>query len=75
MKGLSPHTDRLTDGFSPHRYDHEFLDVKIIGRMGAAVDNIHHRDRQSPGGDTTQVPVQRQVICIGCGPGRSHGNA
>ena len=36
----------FTPGMGGHRHNHEFLNVHVVGCVGTAVQNIHHRQRQ-----------------------------
>ena len=56
------------------RNDHEFLDVEIVVGMGAAVDDVHHRNRQLHDAGTAEVTVQRQTGFFGGGLGHGHGD-
>ena len=58
----------LADGFRPalgaHRHDHEFLEIDLVVRVLAAVDDVRHRHRQLAGVGAADVAVQRQVVAI-----------
>jgi hypothetical protein len=58
----------------PEGSDHEFLQVDRIVGMRAAIDDVHHRDRQEVGGDAAQVAIERSTLrCCPCA-GSGHGN-
>lgn len=40
------------------RHDHEFLDIDGIGRMGTAIQDIHHGDRQVVAIDAAEETVE-----------------
>ena len=47
------------------RDDHELLEVHVVVRVRAAVDDVHHRHRQDPGRVAAQVAPQREVLLRG----------
>src|SRR5699024_11246889 len=51
---------RLAEGRSGNRHDHEFLDLDVVGRVRAAVENVHHGHRQGLGIAAADVVVKRQ---------------
>ena len=69
MKSLGPHANGLGERLGPNRKDHEFLDVQIVGRMGSAVNDVHHRQWQAAGIDPAQIAIQRPAVGIGRRPG------
>ena len=48
----------LGKGGSAHRHDHELLEVHVVVRMHAAVQDVHHGRGQQVGVDAAQVAVQ-----------------
>jgi len=56
------------------RHDHVFLAVRCGIRMLAAVQDVHHRNRQNLGIGAADVLVQRQSAGIRCGSGSRQGN-
>ena len=55
------------------RNDHEFLDIEIVVGVGAAVDDVHHRNRQLHDAGTAEIAVQRQTGFFGRRLGYGHG--
>ena len=53
-----------------HRHDHELLEVDGVVRVRAAVEHVHHRDRQHVRRLAAEVAPQRQVLL---GGGRARG--
>ena len=51
----------FAEGFCADRHNHKFLNVQAVIGMFAAVDNVHHRNRQSHRTGAAQVTVQRQT--------------
>ena len=49
------------EAVSPYGHDHEFLDVHVVVRMGTAVQDVHHGNRQFLGVDPAQILIQRQA--------------
>jgi hypothetical protein len=47
------------------RHDHELLEVDRIVGMGAAVQDVHHRDRQGRGRNAADIAVERQPARVG----------
>ena len=60
-------------GFGSNRHDHEFLEVGRVFGVFAAVQDVHHRHRQSAGPDPTQIAIKRHVQGIGGSAGDSDG--
>ena len=60
-------TQGFAERFCADGHNHEFLDVQAVVGMFAAVDNVHHWNRQSHWACATQVTIQRQAcIFSGC---------
>ncbi len=59
---------------SADRNDHELLEVDRVVGMGAAIDDVHHRNRQDMGVRTADIAVQRQTGGLGgsLGDGERH---
>ncbi|MBA7695625.1 hypothetical protein ES703_104257 [subsurface metagenome] len=75
VKRLHPHLQGFGEGAGPDREDHELLDIHVVVGMLAAIDDIHHGDRQGilfrlPG----EVGVERQAGGIGGGVGDGQGD-
>ena len=47
------------------RHDHELLEVDLVVGVGAAVEHVHHRHRQHPGGLPAEVAPQRKALLGG----------
>ena len=75
MEGFRTHAQGLGKGFGAGRQDHELLDVDVVVRMGAAVEDVHHRHGQNLGVDAAQVVVERHLHFHGRGLGNGHGHA
>ena len=73
--GLRPPLQRLGVGRGAHRHEHELLQVDVVVGVHAAVDDVHHRDRQHVGVGPADVPVQRQLQLVGGSLGRRQGRA
>ena len=74
MEDLHAHAQPLAETFCPDRADHELLKINRGIRVCAAVDDIHHRDRQTFRIDAADVTVKRQVDAFRAGMERRHGN-
>ncbi|MCY1298882.1 hypothetical protein D9M70_483890 [compost metagenome] len=68
------HADRIAHRIGTNRNDHEFLEVDRIVGMGAAVDDVHHRNRKHVGVRAADVTVERQAGRFGgsLGDGQRH---
>ena len=69
VEDLGAHSDRLREGGSADRHDHEFLEVDIVVRVRAAVDDVHHRHGQNVGVEAADITEQRQAMSLGRGSG------
>ena len=68
---LGADLQRLRERAGAGRHDHELLEVEGVRRVGAAVDDVHHRHGQGHGRLPAQRAVERQA---GVGRGRlRHG--
>ena len=61
MENLGAHTQRLSKAGSTHRHHHKFLNIHVVVCVLAAVENIHHRYRQSLGIHTANITIQRHT--------------
>ena len=59
----------LTAG-SADRHNHKFLHIDRVGRMCAAVENVHHRHRQANAVDSAEEAVELCPAAIGRCPRR-----
>ncbi len=75
VKYLRAHAQGIAEGHGPDGHDHEFLNIQIIGRVRAAVDDVHHGRGQHFGVDAAEIPVQRQTQKRRGGPRAGHGHA
>ena len=75
VERLHAHPERFGEGRCPHRHDHELLDVHVVVRVGAAVQDIHHRHGQGAPPDAADVLVQRQPAGLRRRSRRGHGDA
>ena len=69
MEHLHPHAKSLGEGLRPDGDNHELLGIHVVRRVGAPVQNVHHRNRQHPCHRAAEVAVQRQPAVLGGGPG------
>ena len=53
------HPNRFPEALGAHRHNHELLEVDGVVRVFAAVDDVHHGNRQASGVDPPEVSVQR----------------
>ena len=67
--------DGLAEGRRADGHDHEFLEVDRCVGVGAAVDDVHHRDGKHLGVRTAEVFVERHSKLGGGGLGDGEGNA
>jgi hypothetical protein len=63
MEDLRPCPQGLREALRADWQDHELLKVDRIIGMGAAIDDIHHRDGQNPG-RRPHIAVKRQLACL-----------
>ncbi len=74
MEDLSAPAKALLEGRGAHRHDHKFLRVHGVGRMGTAVQDIHHGNWKAIAVYTTQETIERHAErYTGC-PGSSNGD-
>ena len=67
--------ERLAERGRPDRRDHELLDVDVGVGVRAAVEDVHHRDRQQVGVGAADVTVERQAGRVGRGAGDGQRDA
>ncbi len=62
------------EAWRAHGHDHEFLKVDAVIRVLAAVDDIHHGNREHMGADPAQILPKRQFKRLGrsLGTGKRH---
>ena len=75
MEDFSSHAQRLGKAFCAGRHDHEFLDIDVVVGMGAAIDDVHHRQRQFTGIGAADIFVKRLSGFIGSRLGYRQRNA
>ena len=74
VEDFGAHLDGLEDVFGAYRNDHVFLKVSAPVGVGAAVDEVHHREGESLGfgaGELSDILVEGLVATRGCGFGGS----
>ena len=59
VEDLGATAQALREGGRADRHDHELLHVDVVVGVGAAVDDVHHRDGQDAGGGATDVAIER----------------
>ncbi|OIQ73058.1 hypothetical protein GALL_453100 [mine drainage metagenome] len=75
VEDFGAHADRLADVVRADRHDHEFLNVDRVVGMFAAVDDVHHRQRQDARRGAADVAVERLRGEIGGGFGHGERDA
>ena len=70
VEHLRPHADGLGERRGADRHDHEFLEVDRIVGVRPAVDDVHHRHRETPRLRPADVAVERQPGRLRRGLGR-----
>ena len=60
---------RCADG-----HHHELLEVHIVVGVGAAVEDVHHGDREQVRGGSSQIAVEGQAVFGRGGAGGGHGD-
>ena len=75
MIDLAAPAQSLGKAASPHGHDHKLLNINIVCRVCAAVENVHHRDGERDRGDAADIAIQRQMIgvCGGACGGKRYG--
>ena len=62
VEDLGARAQRLGEGRRADRDDHELLEVDVVVRVRAAVEDVHHRHRQDVRRLAAEVAPQRQVL-------------
>ena len=75
MEHLGTHPDTFAFAAGADRTDHEFLEGDRGVGVGAAVDDVHHRDGKDIGIGTADVAIERNVEVVGGCVGAGEGNA
>ena len=75
VEHLGAHAQGFLPAGGADRHDHELLDVDVVGGMGAAVEDVHHRHGQGLGVHAADVVVEGQVQGVGSGAGAGQGHA
>ena len=75
VEDLGAHADGLGEGVRPDGGDHELLEVQRVVGVGAAVDDVHHRQRQQAGVGSAEVAVQGLAVGRRGGLGGGEGDA
>ena len=65
----------LPEGGGGDRHNHELLDLHIVGGVGAAVEDVHHRHGQLLGVDAADIAVQAGAQALGRRLGAGQGRA
>ena len=63
---LSTPAQTFLEALSAYRHNHELLYIYGVGRMCAAVQDVHHRNRQTITADSAQETIQRNIQCQSC---------
>ncbi len=61
VENFSAHAQGLFKGVGPGRHDHEFLDIDIVVGVLAAINDVHHRQRQFLGIGAAEILVEGQA--------------
>jgi hypothetical protein len=75
VEDLGAHAQAFGEGLGAAGDDHEFLDIDGGVGVGAAVDDVHHRDGQDVGVEAAEVAVEGDFEGVGGGAGDGHGDA
>ena len=59
LEYLDTHAQPFGKARRADRHDHEFLEVDGVVGMHAAIDDVHHRDRQEPRRGSADIAVER----------------
>jgi hypothetical protein len=49
VEDLGTHPQALAEALGTHRHDHEFLDVHVVWGVRAAIQDVHHGNREKTG--------------------------
>ena len=74
VEDFDAHAQRFGELRGAERGDHELLQVHRVVGVRAAVDDVHHRDRQRCGADAAQIAVERRALRGGGGARGGHGD-
>ena len=69
VENLCTHTERFLEAGCACRHDHEFLNINVVVGVGAAVDDVHHRQRQLAGVGSADIFIERLSGFFGCSLG------
>ena len=58
VEHLGAHAQGFTEAAGAVGHKHEFLEIQVVGGVGAAVDHVHQRHRQQGGHGAAQVAVK-----------------
>lgn len=61
MEDLDAPAHRFAEAGRAHRHDHEFLHVDVVVGVGAAVDDVHHRQREHRLAFSADVAIERHA--------------
>ena len=75
VEDLSAAAQSLAEGRSGDRHDHELLDLHVVGGVSAAVEDVHHGNRQLLGVNAADIVVQSHAQGLGSSLGASQGSA
>ncbi len=75
MEYFDPDPQGLSKCFAPDRHDHEFLHVHVVGRVGPAIQDVHHGHGEAAGVGPPDISVERHEQGICSRPCNGHGNA
>ena len=75
VEHFGAHPQGFPEAVGAMGHQHEFLEIHVVGGVGAAIDDVHQGHRQQVGHGPTQVAVEGQAHAIGgCpGGGQAHG--
>ena len=74
VENFGTHANGFFNGGSGNRHNHEFLNVNRVVGMLAAVNDVHHRNRQSAGHGAAQITIQRETGFFGLSLGNGERN-
>ncbi len=75
VEHLGTPAQRVGKALRPHRHHHELLEVHVVIRMRAAVEDVHHRRRQDACIYATQIAVERHAKRLGSRTRTGHRNS
>ena len=74
MERFRAHAQSFGKFVRPYRHNHEFLRIDRVVGMRAAVNHVHHGDRENTGSHTAQVAVERRHLRFSRSARGSHRN-